>query len=200
MVVVILAMFQTTASANAGMPMIILIEPVLVLALIPVIIVESVIMAKIIGSVKFPRILSAAAISNLCSTLIGVPITWLLLLGLEIAVPGGGSAFPNLPEAVRVVLYVTLEAPWMLPFEEEFKFLYPIAWLVLLVPFFLVSYWMEYAIIRTLAKHFRVKENRGTIKSAVFRANAVSYALLALVPIAYLIVALLALRATAPAG
>lgn len=169
----------SAAWANAGLPMIVLVVPAMLWALIPIIVVEAFYLEK---SLDLPRATAAkcAAISNAISTIIGVPLTWLALVIIQM-ITGGGQAY-GLDSFFYKMLAVTWQAPWLIPYESDLDWMVPIAGLSLLVPFFFVSWWIEYLIVR----FFVTNRSHDLIKRKVRNANLISYGLLALWPITVL--------------
>jgi len=146
--------------------------PMMIVALFPIIVAETVLMLM---SLKLPlgRLLAWTAGANAVSALIGIPATWFLLVTFQIAT-GGGRGHGVKTLAGRL-LAVTWQAPWLVPHEEELVWMVPVATLVLLVPFFFSSWWIEYSILK---RAFRATDKRA-VSRAVRNANFVSYSVLA---------------------
>jgi hypothetical protein len=70
---------------------------------------------------------------------------------------------------------VLVQAPWLPPNEDELYWMIPAASLALLVPFYLVSVWVE---LRALRPKWPTVTS-GKLRMLVAGANALSYALLA---------------------
>jgi len=168
------------ANADAGVPMLFVTFPAMLMALMPIIIVETFVLGRMIRV----RVLSAikpVAIANVVSTVVGIPIAWFVLVFLEL-LTGGGSAY-GLATPTQRFLAVTWQAPWLDPYGQDLSWMVPTASLVLLVPFFLVSYWIEALIVSSMMKSFPEKQ----VRKGVFAANLSSYALLAAFNIAWLV-------------
>lgn len=160
------------ALANAGIPMLAFTLPLMVIGLVPVIVVEAIFIARGLAlSLRAAALLSGVA--NLVSMLIGVPLTWLALMALQ-GVTGGGSPLSN--ESHSTFLYI-LEAIWNAPWMGGFGpgWQITLAMLVLLVPYFLASWLIEFQIIARLTK----LNNREVRRVSLF-ANATTYALMGL--------------------
>lgn len=170
--------------ANAGLPMLIIIWPLLWLAFIPIVLIEYSVLKKIFIKEAPNRILFITAGANLFSTAIGIPLIYLVLLLLEMLIPGGAGTFPDLPEFWRRILSVTLQAPWLLPHESEFYWMIPVACGVLFIPFYYMSYWVEGIIISRYMKNSCAPNE---VKEAVKKANRASYAFLYMILLAWLI-------------
>ncbi|HXG58787.1 MAG TPA: hypothetical protein VNL91_07170 [Thermoanaerobaculia bacterium] len=143
--------------------------PMMVSALVPVIAIEALILTRRLRS-PFWATTACASLSNLLSTLIGIPLTWSLLAGIQL-LTGGGRAYDALNTLRGRLLAVTWQAPWLIPYESELHWMIPFAILVLLVPFFFASYAIESAV----HTRFLVSQTSATVGQATFLANLVSY-------------------------
>ncbi|HED06240.1 MAG TPA: hypothetical protein ENI61_06115 [Ignavibacteria bacterium] len=169
------------AFANAGVPMIILIMPTLALSIIPIIIIETIYISKKLSLSK--KIAGkAVTISNVVSTIVGIPLTWILLVAIQIFT-GGGSSY-GMDTALGKIIAVTWQAPWLIPHESQLHWMVPVSGLVLMIPFFFVSWWSEYFITNKILKDIDLKE----IKRYVRNANLITYGLLSLWPIIMLLI------------
>ena len=168
------------AQANAGLPMLLLIMPAFAIALLPIILVESLYISR---RLALSLVLTAkiATVANLVSTVAGIPLTWLILVVAQIAT-GGGSAY-GVDTLAGKILAVTWQAPWLIPYENEMDWMIPVASIVLLVPFFFVSWWVEYRVTRKMLKNAA----SATLKSTICRANLISYCLLVCWPAGMLV-------------
>jgi len=166
------------ASANAGVPMIFLVMPVLGLSIIPIIIIEAIFLSKKL-ELAVASAFKVTTISNLVSTLVGIPLTWLLLVLIQM-LAGGGGAF-GLDTTLGKVLSVSLQAAWLIPYESDLHWMIPAAGLVLLVPFFFASWWSEYFVSKKILKEHSAQ----SVKIAVRNANIITYTLLAFWPIGF---------------
>ncbi|RVT45578.1 hypothetical protein EMM73_12790 [Rheinheimera sediminis] len=166
------------AYANAGVPMLFLAMPAFLMSLVPIIAVETLYISKGL-ELPFGQSLKTVSISNVASTLIGIPLTWLLLVLVQV-VTGGGGAY-GINSAMGKVLAVTWQAPWLIPYEEDLNWMIPVAGLVLLIPFFFASWWSEYFVSKKLNKTLPSL----SIKAKVRNANLITYSLLAAWPIGF---------------
>ncbi len=174
----ILLCLPGAASANAGVPMIFLAMPVLGLSIIPIIIIEIIFLSKKLEIDIFQSV-KITTISNLVSTIVGIPLTWLLLVLIQM-LSGGGGAF-GLETTLGKVLSVTWQAAWLLPYESDLYWMIPVAGSVLLLPFFFASWWSEYLVWKKMFKEHSAQR----IRTAVRNANIITYGLLALWPIGF---------------
>lgn len=69
---------------------------------------------------------------------------------------------------------VTLQAAWLIPYEPHLHWMVPAASVVLLVPSFIVSIWLE----RWVLRRRWPERDRPTVNRTVWIANIASYALL----------------------
>ena len=153
--------------ADTGVPMLYIWEPVLVLAILPIIAVEMVVLRRVLQG-TWCRCFTASLIANVLSTLAGVPLTWYCLVFLQMAVDGG--------RARGVGVYaVTVQSPWLIPYEEHLHWMVPTAALVLCIPFLFASILCEWPIA---ALAFRGRPWR-LVLWATTAANLASYGLLA---------------------
>src|SRR5437870_1038067 len=56
--------------------------------------------------------------ANVCSTFLGVPVAWLALVVADLSVGGGGAWGLDTP--LQRLAAVTVQAPWLIPYEGEF--------------------------------------------------------------------------------
>lgn len=168
------------AQANAGLPMIVLIMPALALSIVPIVLIEAFYLARRL-ELSARQVIITVTVSNLVSSLVGIPLAWGLLAGVQL-ITGGGSAY-GLDSVLGRVLAVTWQAPWLIPYESAMGWMIPLAGLFLLVPFFFVSWWSEYWVTRKILSNNEAAE----LYILVRNANLISYALLGLWPLALLI-------------
>lgn len=156
--------------ANAGVPMLGVQMGLMVLALIPIVVVEGAILRVRLAK-PLSQSLFASAIANLASTFVGLPLTWTALVCAELA--SGSDAYHPLETPLQRIVAVTLQAPWLGPYEsDDLRWMTPAASLVLLVPFFFVSALVESALVSRLWKDLP----RRRVRAATWIANALSYA------------------------
>ncbi len=147
------------AYADAGLPMIILVMPAMIVLLIPIITIEAIVLVKYL-KLKYSRAFLSAGIGNIVSTIIGVPLTWGVMLSLELLTVGD--------KGYGTLISVTLQAPWMAPDEN---WMIPAAMAFLMIPFFFVSWIIEGFFVKiTIDQSLRVHAYR-----ASFYANLASY-------------------------
>jgi hypothetical protein len=162
-----------------GVPMIFITLPGMVVALLPIIAVETLVLVTRLA-LPSRTILKAAAASNAISTLIGIPVAWLMLVVLQIGT-GGGNAY-GISTPITKFLAVTWQAPWLIPYESDLDWMVPAASAVLLLPFFLASLSIELRVNRWMLPD----AERSRLRAATWDANLVSYVLLAVIVAAWL--------------
>jgi hypothetical protein len=182
-----LFILASPAYANVGVPMIFITFPGMLLALLPVIAIESKVIHPIFRLAKI-QIIKYTAISNSISTVLGIPLAWIAHTALLI---GFGYTFSVLlPDInlsadsyIPLALSVTLGAAWLAPFEKNLSWMVPAASLFLLIPYFFASWYVEYRVFTRLIK----TAEKDLCRSATLRANLVSYSFLAIVAVVWLI-------------
>ncbi len=171
-----------TFLADAGVPMLFLAFPAAFYLLIPVVAVE-LFVARPIKHITFRRKFVGVASANLVSTIAGWPLMWYIMVLLQMyVIPGGGGAY-GLFTPLRAMASVTLQAAWLIPYEEELYWMVPTAAMVLMVPAFLVSVPIERIVLRFIWRQEPVPQR----KRFVWRANLCSYALLLAIGCSWLV-------------
>ncbi len=149
--------------ANTGVPMLIVVGPVLLLALVPIALVEAVLYRSRIG-VAWKEAMWGSLVANVLSTVVGVPLTWLALVALQLVTGGGGGRGVGIQA-------VTWQAPWLIPYREHLHWMIPAAALVLCIPFLLVSVFVECLF---LCRRWKQIEP-GKIRLACWLGNGLTY-------------------------
>ena len=88
------------------------------------------------------KAVKTTTICNLVSTFAGVPFTWAILLFIQTI--SGGSVAWGINTIWGKIIAITWQAPWLIPYQFQFNWMIPSAGIVLLIPFFFVSWWIEY--------------------------------------------------------
>jgi hypothetical protein len=157
--------------ANIGIPMIFPQFVLMVLAFGPVVLLESALLRRPLSLSRLSA-LKGAAVANLWTTLLGVPLAWLVMLIIGIVSTGGYAL--GLDSPAKALVAVTLQAAWLIPYEEHLFWMIPAAATVLLIPCFVISVFIERWVLQR-----RWKATDSTlVRSAVLRANIWSYMLL----------------------
>lgn len=164
------------ALANVGLPMLVWTMPVMIVALLPIIVIEAYVIKKICA-LQIKKSLIYSGIANLVSTFTGIPTSYIILVVTHIPL---ASALSSMTE-INPWTDVFINFLWMSPLSEAW--MYMVAMMILLVPFFFVSWWTEYFVVQKLNKSLEKK----LLKTAFFKANLLTYALLMLYPITEII-------------
>lgn len=164
---------DTMLAGDIGIPMIVVEWPLMAAALAPVAAVEGAVVARTLGR-GLRAALKDVFLANLWTTLVGVPVAWAFMLALGL-VATGGEAWGMETPAHRLAA-VTLQAAWLVPYEEHLAWMVPAAAVVLLVPCFALSVFVEDWYLGRRWPDLAPE----ALSAAVLRANAWSYVLLAL--------------------
>ena len=163
--------------ANIGVPMLPVQGMFMVVALIPIILIEAVIVWKR-QSISFTRSLGGSAAANAVSTLAGVPLSW----GLMFLVMMAGYLVDNVlslkwDSPAVMVAYVVFNAAWLAPYEEYLNWMVPMALVILMIPSYFLSVWIEYLVFNRLWKDI----DRKSVWNTMRIANGVTYGILILI-------------------
>jgi hypothetical protein len=176
----LLLLFPAIAQADAGVPMLALLWPALWVLFIPIVIIEAWIARRVVG-LDWKTSLKKSGIANAVSTLIGIPLTWGVLVVIEIMLSQGGRAY-GINTLSGKLIAVTVQAPWLIPYESDLGWMIPAASIVLLIPFFFVSVFVERWVFGRKTQIDKTK-----IKSWSWKANLLTYGLLQAVLVCLLI-------------
>jgi hypothetical protein len=167
--------------ADAGVPMLFVTLPLMLIALVPIVALEATVVRRITAA-SWRSATGAALFANLLSTVVGISLTWLVLLGVEFA---GAAVLPKtLSEGTSNLFSVTLGAPWFAAPENQYWWMIPTAQLFLLIPFFVVSYLIERWLTAYWLKDTITRERA---YRASWYANCLSYGGLAVFVLGYLV-------------
>ncbi len=136
--------------ANAGIPMIFFTFPAMMMLLIPIVIIEGLLCRKWLGLSTWEA-LKSNAVSNLVSTIVGVPLAWAIMLGVEFGTMGlvaRTDANLNWDSPLLKAVLFFLGSAWIGPPQDSNMWIVPAAIVALLVPFFFASYGTEYLVLR----------------------------------------------------
>jgi len=164
---------MTPILADAGVPMIMLVVPAAFFLVVPIIAVETWI-ARRVSPVSPKRRFLGVLYANVVSTIVGWPLTWIVLVLLQLFVIPGGQSGYNFRSPFGAIASVTLQAAWLMPYEDQLYWMVPTAAMVLLVPAFFVTILTEGFVLRVFWREAGSKER----KSFVWTANIASYGLL----------------------
>jgi hypothetical protein len=169
---VVLVCLAESALADSGLPMICIYWPTAWLALIPVVAIEA-LLGMWMLKIRLWRAVLISGIANIISTLVGIPLTWLVVATIE-GIWFGHAA--GLQTFWQQVYSVTVQAPWLVPYEEDMYWMVPVAGAVLTAVFYVASVATEYAV----AIMFFPRQQWRRVFAWVWRANLLSYTLLAI--------------------
>ncbi|HEY0794232.1 MAG TPA: hypothetical protein VGD64_00485 [Acidisarcina sp.] len=171
----------SAARADAGIPMLEFAYPVVLVLLAPVIALEALYLRRRLGMDRWLMV-RRLAVANAVSTLIGFPLAWLSGLLLETIAGGlivalGASAYPPIDSDTLIgkVGTVILSAPWLGAARNNDRWPMVLAFLVLLVPAFFTSYYMEWWVM----KWAPWPVGDVALRKILWRANLFSYLFLA---------------------
>ena len=158
----------SVAHADAGVPMVFLTYPAMLVALVPVILLEAVVFQRrlLLG---YKQVAWRVGVANAVSTVIGFPLTWILMVALQMLTRGGYAY--GISTWWSKVLAVTWQSPWLIPYEQELYWMVPTAALVGLIPAFFASVFIEGHILKRLLK----TTDAATTWQLTWRANRLSY-------------------------
>jgi len=161
----VLLSFAVFAHADAGIPMIFVTLPGMALAFIPVYLIEALVIANML-QVEIRRTFWPSFWANLATTLIGIPLAWLLQLGFEFLIIRNHMIdTTTIPQKIRAVV---VYSAWLFPYDW---WVFPVALLLNLVPAYFVSIILEKLII----KRFFKESSPYLIHTAVTKANLCTY-------------------------
>jgi hypothetical protein len=169
--------------ADAGLPMIILTWPAMVVLLIPVIVIEGLLCKRWLG-LKTWQAIKTNAVSNLASTIIGIPVAWAVMLAIEFGAIGlvsESNTLQNWHSPIANVILFLFSSAWLNPLLGEHVWVIPAATLVLLIPFFFASYWIEYFVVRKMAGTSDGEPSNlayPRVRTAVRNANLITYGIM----------------------
>jgi hypothetical protein len=178
----LLCLVPSIAWADTGLPMIVFLWPLCLIALVPVILLEAMLIFEWTGrAIKPQKIIAKVAYANLFSTILGIPLAWGLVFIVQLCVQlvRVYTKIPveRMPETMQhLVLSVTMPA-W-LPYLGDAPFWIPnVALFVLLVPAYLVTWRMEYLMLRKILHDIPVESLRVLVRNV----NRITYVMLGLV-------------------
>jgi hypothetical protein len=169
--------------ADAGLPMIVLTWPAMVVLLIPVIVIEGLLCKKWLG-LKTWQAIKINAASNVASTIVGIPVAWAVMAALEfgtMGLVGESNALQNWRSPIANVIFFIFSSAWLNPDLGEHSWVIPAATLILLIPFFFASYWIEYFVVRKMVRAPDLESSnlaRARVRTAVRNANLITYGIM----------------------
>lgn len=171
--------FSSHAMANVGIPMLVIFWPAMFFLLLPVILIESFVINKML-SLTVEESEKASTYSNIFSTLVGIPIAWLILLIIQVLGISFDSTFPGFfiwaqqlspyfSDMILAVFGGGILSPAGPKPQTSF---FTVAFLaVFIVSFFLASWKTEAFVVKRLYKRINPSE----VNKALFYSNLFSY-------------------------
>jgi len=167
-----LALFSPTADADIGVPLIAIFLPPMWFAFVPIVVVEAVVLARRLD-ISLARAVTPAFVGNLLSTAIGVPLLWLVLAVMELICCGTARGLNTFGTRLYAV---TIQSPWLIPYEQDLRWMVPCALVVMAIPSFAASVILEAPVNRLFIRSVPGR----SLWRATAAANLCSYGMLAL--------------------
>lgn len=170
MVAAIVAFLPPSAHADAGIPMLPVQYPELLLYIVPVILIEAVYLKRQLNT-RMRRTFIAITVINLITVALGYPLAWALYKALDWMFgfpPVTASLFANLWR-VPVWIAVKMFPAWAGLRQEVWPVL--AIWVALLIPSFLLTGLMK----SWLVEWYDLLNYKGNIRPVVWMANRYSY-------------------------
>lgn len=142
---------------------------------LPNIVIESYVFRLYLPEMKFSKTLLSTFSVNIIIALIGLPTIWFLLWLVMYNIPGSQEGFPNLSETWKIILGITVGAPFFHIKNIEMEkiiWLIPATAIFFLMPVYLISAWLKNIF---LLKIIEVPFNGSLVKKACWKANLASY-------------------------
>ena len=158
------------AHADAGIPMMPVQNPVLLLFLLPVILIETVYLRVHLGTLWRRTAIAAAAI-NLCTTALGYPLAWGMYKGLEqfMTLPERDQSVFESLQSLPLWLCERLDPGWQGMQREPWPAL--VVFIVLLLP----SFFFSGVVKAWLTGEYDLLHYRGSVRDASWTATRLSY-------------------------
>lgn len=147
--------------------------PVIVMALIPIILVESWVATHTFKT-TWKSVWPAITKANLVSMLLGFPVMWFLYLVVDLIV--GGDTAHGLDTAAQRIYAVTVQAAWLIPYEDDMYWMVPCAAIVMFVPAYFMSVYIERFFLKRAWTDYQPSE----VHRFAWRSHLASYAILVL--------------------
>lgn len=146
--------------------------PPLWLSLLPIIGIETYIVKRYL-CLPLTRTLVSVALGNLFSTIIGIPALWVVHATLQVVYAGGAMGLQSVGHKIYAV---TVQAAWLIPYENDLNWMVPLALLTLTIPAYILSVLIEWPVLQL---HLEKTQRLKSLRIVAF-ANTVSYLGLAL--------------------
>ncbi len=137
---------------------------------IPVSLVETVIAMRVL---RWPFLFAVqwVTVANLFTMLLGIPLTWFVVTLLTAFTGGGGWGHGSIDGVLK-------SRGWLGPgYVGDMAWAVPLGLIVLCVPFFLMSWWLEYVFLCAFVARGN-RDARISLRDYAWKANFASYVLL----------------------
>jgi hypothetical protein len=173
------------ARADIGLPLIFVEGPEMLMALVPVILIESAVYRKCLG-IAYRKALWPAGVANVVSTLLGYPLAWGLRMFVQVVVsdPLAKLVGTSSTRTWAGYVFLALGPAWI--GGEGDTWVLPVASLAGLIPTFFVSVYLEAWVLTWFFKD----KGFAAIRTLSYKANLASYAFLVAGGLILLVVAL----------
>jgi hypothetical protein len=169
--------------ANAGLPMLPVQGAFMLAALIPVILIEGALLRHRLSTSWLTSIAGSAG-ANIVSTIVGVPLSWMIMLALQFTTSSlGQGAGIHVHGLAGDMAALFLGAAWLGPAGDSLRWMVPIALAILLIPAYFISVWIEYG----FAKWFWTDMTPAVLFPAIRLANRTTYVLMVIVCFVFLL-------------
>jgi len=173
-----LCLIPLTAWANVGVPFIFVTPIAFVLGLLGVTAIEAFIIKRCL-KISPSRAIASSTLANIVSTIIGMFLKYAYLQ--VVAFGGNGQSLSGLVTSKANLSFDSFFIEMMFAHVNSMS---PISMLILIVPFFFISWISECAVTKIICK----KETWKSVRSATLKANLVTYILFAILPVSLLII------------
>jgi len=166
--VILLVGIPSVVFATSDIPMVSIGLPSLLTLLIPIVIFKNFYFRKQLdadGSGTFFKIF----LSNTFVVIIAYPLSWLLLLGVQIFVDKTFNF--GMENTLEMICTVLFRSAWVSHSTNNFSWMVPMAGIIGLIPFYFISIFTETKIL----KYFFVEYEKKEIKTFVWKANTIVF-------------------------
>jgi len=172
------------AFANLCIPLVVVLWPIMIWAIIPIIIIESIVLYQQV-EITFWHSAGITSAANIVSTLIGIPITAIILW----ITSGIISSMLQIIDTADSIWKKFLTQAWYTAFvasgdgDKYEEMITSFVIMVLLVPFFFGSWFVECNVVYYMLDEF----DRQKVQEALFLGNLVTYGILEVIAFGLLI-------------
>jgi hypothetical protein len=163
-----------------GVPMIGLYWPPAWLAFVPVVLIETWWARRVFNN-DWKKAIASTFVANLVSTIIGIPLAWFVWSTLELRFFGTALGIDN---SAKGLYAVTVQAAWLIPYEQHLWWMVPVAAFVLTVVFFAGSVVVEQAVMA----RFQSTSDPTSARRWAWKGNLLSYSVIFVMVLAFLYV------------